>query len=143
MGPGRLTSLDHFTGSLTSGSPTGGGQWIPSQGFGAWREGRWVLISVTPHGLGRPGSSTFLCSHSSHPVALLPGCQLSPGHSHHASSSASAAQVGEPLPSVGSGCGHQLSYCLEEASHTSINSHFTKKHPHNPQLSALFLLPGL
>lgn len=94
--------------NLTSSSPTGCGQWIPSQGFGGLEEGEvGVLIAVTPHGLGRPGSSRFLCTHSSRPAALLPGCQLSPRHPHHTSSSASAAQVGEPLPSVGSGCGYQ------------------------------------
>ena len=102
-----------------------------------------VLIAVTPHGLGRPGSSTFLGTHSFRPAALLPGCPLSPGHPHHTSSSASAAQVGDPFPRWAVAVGISVSYYLEEASHTSVNSHFTKKPSHNPQPSVLSLLPGL
>lgn len=111
MGPGWLTSWDHLTGSRTSGSPAGCGPWIPSQGFGGLEEGE-VGVSIAV-------SSTFLYSRRSCHVALLPGRQLSPGHPRHASSSASAAQVGEPLPSVGSGVGISISYYLEEATHTS------------------------
>ena len=43
------------------------------------------------------------------------------------SSPASAGQVGERLPFVGSCWEHNVSYYFWEATQTSVNSHFTKK----------------
>ena len=113
MGPGWLTSWDHLTSSRTSGSPTGCGPWIPSQGFGGLEEGE-VGVSSLSALQGWAGLAAARSSTVTGPV-MWPSSQDASSHlgTH-------ATRLPQPLPLRWAGAvGISISYYSEEAPHTS------------------------